>query len=512
MRCQGNIFCYVLVFNTLYVRALNEQKIASAVYLRFLCFTVCMYCRHPIEICLELSILNILSPNSSITEKFVDSLDQETILEVLNSHDDREEVLQYLGGVEQDPVTGRILSARATKLDLISQTNITAALLSPDPSTSSPVTNVSMRFEEKLAEALLETTGLPPNISVSVIVSRSFDDVINENILGNYNLLFSGFAIMFVYVLIMLGKFNCVEHRVWLSLAGLCGIVLGSVFSLGFCSAFGLMFTQLHNILPFLMLGIGIDDMFVLVQSYENLSPEEKKEDISVRFGKTLSYAGMAISVTSVTNIVAFSLGATTVIPALRSFCLFCSVGILAIFIYTLTFFTACMVLDQRRIDERRDGFLCCLKHGEDWQPNKIFQKNWLDIFLSKLAKLSTHRAAKVFISLITLSLFSLACYGIAKLEQRFEERWLIPDDSYLARWFDDRKEYFNNKGERGTIYFAEFQMNSEQLDKVQELVRQLHNQEMLKTFGVSPIQRTWCFHLNPFPIDVSKRSPRRTL
>ena len=59
-----------------------------------------------------------------------------------------------------------------------------------------------------------------------------------------------------------------------------------------------------------------------------------------------------------VTNIVAFALGATTVIPALRSFCLFCSVGILAIFIYTLTFFTACMVLDQRRIDERRDGCL----------------------------------------------------------------------------------------------------------------------------------------------------------
>ena len=106
------------------------------------------------------------------------------------------------------------------------------------------------------------------------------------------------------------------------------------------------------------MLGIGIDDMFVLVQSYENLTKEELKLSLEERFGKALSYAGMAVSVTSVTNIVAFMLGATTVIPALRSFCLFCSIGILAIFIYTLTFFTACMVLDQRRIDECRDGCL----------------------------------------------------------------------------------------------------------------------------------------------------------
>ena len=155
----------------------------------------------------------------------------------------------------------------------------------------------------------------------------------------------------------------------------------------------------------------------------------------------------MAVSVTSVTNIVAFSLGATTVIPALRSFCLFCSVGIMAIFIYTLTFFTACMVIDQRRIDERRDGCLCCYRHGDSWTPNKFTKTNWLDIFLTKLAKFSTHRAIKVTVSILTIGFFCLGCYGNSKLEQRFEERWLIPDDSYLAKWFDDRVEYFNVLG-----------------------------------------------------------------
>ena len=457
-------------------------------------------CPNFIEICVEMSILHVLSPNATVTEQFINNLNQSEILRLINAGE-KENVLQYLGGVSYDD-DGNIVAARATKLDLVSETNITEALMHPDLRARTPVTNTSMTFEEHLKEAMLNTSSVPEGFSVSVIVSRSFDDVINENILGNYNLLFSGFSIMFVYVLIMLGKFNMVEHRIWLSLAGLTGIIIGSVFGVGFCSFFGLMFTQLHSILPFLMLGVGIDDMFVLVQSYENLTEEEKKEDLPERFGKTLSYAGMAVSVTSVTNIVAFSLGATTVIPALRSFCLYCSVGIMAIFIYTLTFFTACMVIDQRRIDERRDGCLCCYRHGDTWSPNRFTKTNWLDIFLTKLAKFSTHRAIKVIVSILTIGFFCLGCYGISKLEQRFEERWLIPDDSYLAKWFDDRTEYFNDKGERGTIYVAEFVMTSQQLDKISWLVKSLANQ----TDIITEID-TWALGFTDFYNDTMNSS-----
>ena len=251
-------------------------------------------CPNFIEICIEMSILNILSPNATVTDQFIESLTESEILRLVNSRQEQEGdqgVLQYLGGVTYDE-EGQIVGARATKIDLISETNITEALMHPDLRARTPVTNVTMIFEEHLKEALLDTSNVTEGYTVSVIVSRSFDDVINENILGNYNLLFSGFSIMFVYVLIMLGKFNMVEHRIWLSLAGLTGIIIGSVFGVGFCSFFGLMFTQLHSILPFLMLGVGIDDMFVLVQSYENLSEEEKKLPLPERFAKTVSYAG----------------------------------------------------------------------------------------------------------------------------------------------------------------------------------------------------------------------------
>ena len=55
----------------------------------------------------------------------------------------------------------------------------------------------------------------------------------------------------------MLGKFNWVETRAFLSLAGLSCIGLTILVSYGLCSAFGLFYSPMHNVIPFLLLGIG---------------------------------------------------------------------------------------------------------------------------------------------------------------------------------------------------------------------------------------------------------------
>nr|SVE90710.1 EOG090X0BEK [Daphnia sinensis] len=52
------------------------------------------------------------------------------------------------------------------------------------------------------------------------------------------------------------------------------------VVSYGLCSAFGVFYGPVHSILPFLLLGIGIDDMFVIVQCWTNLNKEEMKRRI----------------------------------------------------------------------------------------------------------------------------------------------------------------------------------------------------------------------------------------
>ena len=111
---------------------------------------------------------------------------------------------------------------------------------------------------------------------------------------------------MFVYATLMLGKFNCVHQRSGLAVAGFMGVIMGIVVSYGICSAFGVFFGPMHSVLPFLLLGIGLDDMFVIAQSWDSLEIErEKKVDnnevlpsLPERMGEALSHAGVAITIT----------------------------------------------------------------------------------------------------------------------------------------------------------------------------------------------------------------------
>ena len=64
---------------------------------------------------------------------------------------------------------------------------------------------------------------------------------------------------------------------------------------------------------------------------------------------KTASKAGVSITITSFTNIVAFLLGSAASLPALSSFCIYCALGVLFDYLYSVTVFLAVLSLDIRR-------------------------------------------------------------------------------------------------------------------------------------------------------------------
>ena len=107
---------------------------------------------------------------------------------------------------------------------------------------------------------------------IRINMSRSYTDVASSAIFLDVFKIMLGYILMFVYTSTMLGKFNILHQRFYLTFSGIFSVVLGILVSVGWTGILGLPYTPVHAILPFLMIGIGIDNMFVIVQCWYNLN------------------------------------------------------------------------------------------------------------------------------------------------------------------------------------------------------------------------------------------------
>jgi len=432
--------------------------------------------------CFEESLLELWANEGAFDEtadKTIAELTKKDILERINKGNYSEFYMierdfeSMLSGVERD-ADGKIVSATATIMRWMGKMNATQALLEggkDDAGTGEIVDAATDDFERQLAKTLLEAKELEPKyLKVEVNVANSFGDIASGTIWGDVNNLILGFSIVFIYVNFMLGKFNHVEQRGYLSLLGLGSVGMSLGFSYGFCSLLGLAYGPLHNMIPFLLLGIGIDDMFVTIQCFNNLDSDEQKKSRHERFGLTMKRAGAAITVTSLTDFLAFAIGGTTVLPALRSFCIFCAVGLIVVYILQATWFVAWLSIDQRRIEEQRNGTMPCIKH-KNFKPNKFSQKNILQTVFKSLANLIVLKPVKCLIILVTLIILGLSIWGNIELRQEFNPVWFLPQDSYLAQWHKYNYQYFPSQGEKVNVFMENLDLPKDlkKLDKVHE-------------------------------------------
>ena len=223
-----------------------------------------------------------------------------------------------------------------------------------------------------------------------------------EDIGGDVNLLSMGFILVLIFALVMIGRFSLVQARPFLALLGLMCVGLGLYASYGICGYVGLADNDLNMLLGFLLLGIGVDDMFVIVQSFDNLRGEELGSSLIERFGLTMKHAGVAILVTSVTDLLAFGIGGTTAFPMVGSFCAFAALGIFFVFFFITTFFFGWFHLDQKRMESERNFLICCYKHKE-YKPNDCSQKSIQTMIFEKYAELLSLWPVKAVVILITV-------------------------------------------------------------------------------------------------------------
>ena len=305
-------------------------------------YTFSNICAKQGNACFKSSILDLFNYNQTLIQSF--SNDDE-ILTYINDLDTllletgfETEINTLLGGITYDNLNN-IKSAKIAQFLFFIEPNVelTSANDDKDPPGEA--------WEYQLSTSLLKV-GQYSDSSQGIIsvygynihaLFKAFGDAIE----GDLGLLSSGYILLILYVLWMLGPNNKVHRKIGLALASVLSVMLSISACYGTSSALGFFFGPVHNVLPFLLLGLGIDDTFIIVNAYHNeleKDPEHQKTDIPTKISNALGHAGVSITVTSISDIAAFLIGATTILPALSSFCIYASIGIFFDFYFKLLF------------------------------------------------------------------------------------------------------------------------------------------------------------------------------
>ncbi|WAR31717.1 LOW QUALITY PROTEIN: PTHD3-like protein [Mya arenaria] len=261
--------------------------------------------------------------------------------------------------------------------------------------------------------------GHPAFSLISVFTMDSYAEEFFGGVYGDIILIVYGFPVVLVYIIMALGKPNLTEHGVFLTLAAIVGVILSAGACFGIGLACGFLFGAPHQALIFLLLAVGVDDAFVIITTWTRINKAHMRRPIEERVAITMQHAGVSVTVTSFSDLVAFACGISTQMPVLKSFCIYCSFGILFLFLMQSTLFPACLTLNQRRIEARRDALVPCIQYSPDYEPIACSQKN----------------------------IVKAGIKNVSSLKKGYELEKSLPADSYTRAFLESQRLFFSAEG-----------------------------------------------------------------
>ena len=362
------------------------------------------------------------------------------------------------GGVSRD-ADGAVLGAESLRIGFLTQSHETIV----DGDGQDPRGDA---FEQVLLDAFNEGVD---GVDLSFVVSRSFSDEFGDAINADLTLLQAAFVLILSYAALMLSKWDegCVGSRVAVTFSGIVAIGLATGSAYGLCSMFGLFYSPLMNVLPFLLLGVGVDDMFVVVNAYDLETHREPGLGLKLRVAKSLASAGASITVTSLTDMFAFLIGSNTSLPALRNFCFYAAFGILFTFFFQVTWFVAWLTMDEwRRAGNRRD-VACCLTVPKDAccaccaprEDGRTKMGRWMG---DTLGGVLTDKKVKAGVLVAFAAVAAGGFAGCALMQIDADVNNFIPGGSYLKEWIADSDAMYRSLGDGIDVYTRDMDVHTE--------------------------------------------------
>ncbi|KIO31040.1 glycoside hydrolase family 61 protein [Tulasnella calospora MUT 4182] len=282
-----------------------------------------------------------------------------------------------------------------------------------------------------------------------------------------------------------LSRRTLVQSKFMLGLFGIILVIVSVSTSVGLFSFLGVKVTLIiAEVIPFLVLAVGVDNVFILVHELDRQnslhgpnaplhineaggapispasyrSPFESQDSGDVesttrnplpaeeRVARAVAKMGPSILLSSLTETIAFALGALVPMPAVRNFALYAAGSVFLGAILQVTAFVAALTIDLRREEDNRVDCLPCIKI-----PQRIVlptshaspRPGVLTRFMQKYyAPFLLKDSVKSVVVAAFAGLFAASVISIQHIKLGLDQRLALPSTSYLVPYFDAVDKY----------------------------------------------------------------------
>ncbi|KYK69011.1 patched family protein [Toxoplasma gondii TgCatPRC2] len=284
-------------------------------------------------------------------------------------------------------------------VDIDCITKAQAAMLQYDADGRSQFEGRNMMWERLFIQIMKDNQSFG-DLEVSFQAFRSRDDELRASTSESKDVVYVVFTFFILATYSTALNFSCdlYRNKLFSALMGFGAAFMGLGAGMGIVAYMGMPMVPTVLICPFLVLGIGVDDMFVVMNcycvSYTIHDPEE-------RCIQALRISGLGISITTLTNLISFGVGAFSAYMSIRNFCVYSAMALFMGYVFVLTFFFPTLCIDARREECAR---VCpfCLPDISDRQ--KVAQE--------RLAEM-TDEERKIVESMASLSQEELIAYKV---------------------------------------------------------------------------------------------------
>lgn len=291
---------------------------------------------------------------------------------------------------------------------------------------------------------------LAQNLTLSFSSESSIQDELNRESTADAITIMISYIVMFAYISFTLGDrpsrwlLLFVSSKVLLGLSGVVLVMLSVLGSMGFFSAIGVKSTLIiMEVIPFLVLAVGVDNMCILVHAVKRQPDQSNLEE---RISDALVEVGPSITLASFAEVLAFAVSAINPMPATRVFSMFAALAVFMDFLLQVTAFVALIVFDIRRAQDGRIDCVPCARitpstgagDGGDGQRLHLLARYMRDVH----GRILSNRAVKFVVITVFVGLTFASIALSTRLQPGLEQQIVLPRNSYLQDYFDDLAKY----------------------------------------------------------------------